>query len=92
MIRIRTVQEPNVVKTYSNRKAILDLIRWGWVLEIVHDDEAPVLANDAGSVLPDGFDVTVNESGEPVPVLTLEQLELLNETSSDDFPFEEEQE
>jgi hypothetical protein len=91
MIHIRTVQEPNVIKTYSNRKAILDLIRWGWVLEIVHDDEAPVVANDEGSVFPDPETVT-NESGEPVPVLTLEQLELLNETFSDDFPFEEEQE
>ena len=91
MIKLRTKMEPNVVKTYENRRAIQDILAWGMVLEIIHDDEAPVVANDEGSVFPDPETVT-NESGEPVPVLTLEQLELLNETSSDDLPFEDEQE
>lgn len=92
MIKIRTKMQPHLVKTYSNRRAIQDLLAWGLVLEVIHDDESPVLANDAGSVLPDGFDVAVNETDEPEQVLTLEQLELLNETSSDDFPFEDERE
>ena len=92
MIKLRTKMEPNVVKTYENRRAIQDILAWGMVLEIIHDDEAPVVANDEGSVLPDGFDVAENVSGEPETVLDLEQLELLNETSLDDFPFEDEQE
>jgi len=91
MIHYRTTMEPNLVRTCRSMRSIADLVAWGLVLEVV-DDEAPVLANDEGSVLPDGLDVTENVSGEPETVLDLEQLELLNETSLDDFPFEDEQE
>lgn len=44
MIKVRTKKQPNKIITYPSRKHILDLLRWDLILEIVHDDDAPVPA------------------------------------------------
>lgn len=78
MIKIRTKTEPDVVKTYASRKEILDLERWGLILEIVHDDENPTPAQ--------------NTSGKPEKVLTEEQLKQLKQKASPESDSGDEQE
>lgn len=38
MIRYRTKMEPGVVRTASDQREILDLERWGLILEILSDE------------------------------------------------------
>lgn len=68
MIKIRTKKEPHKIKTYASRRDIEDLLRWGLVLEIVHDDEDPTRAH--------------NNTGKPETVVTEEQLKSVKRKAS----------
>lgn len=82
MIRVRFKNQPNEVREFVSRKEILDMERWGLVLEVVHDDEAPG----------DGAARVTNDTGKPEKVLTEEQLKRVKRKASPESASGDEQE
>lgn len=76
MIRVRFKDRPDVIREFTCRKEILDMERWGLVLEILHDDEA----------------TAKNNTGTPERVLTEEQLKRVTRKTSPESDSGDEQE